>query len=175
LNRIILPGIVPVDGTPFVDRGAELRELERARTRGGLLVVYGRRRVGKTRLLRQWLQGRRGLYSQAIEAQRDQIEQTHHDWKPYLETDLTTKAWAELLEILRLQKGPWVACLDEFPYLTASDGSLPRQLQKWLDHSLPPGCLLVLSGSRPASCTTASCIAARRCTVARGSCCTCSP
>ena len=41
---------------------------------GGLLVVFGRRRVGKTRLLRQWLQAHNGLYSQAIEAQRDVID-----------------------------------------------------------------------------------------------------
>ena len=39
----------------FVDRDAELRELDAAAKRGGLVVVFGRRRVGKTRLLRQWL------------------------------------------------------------------------------------------------------------------------
>ena len=38
-------------------------------------------------------------------------------------------------------------CLDEFPYLTAVDTSLPSQLQKWLDHSLPRGCLLIVAGS----------------------------
>ena len=37
--------------------------------------------------------------------------------------------------------------LDEFPYLTAVDASLPSQLQKWLDHSLPRGCLLIVAGS----------------------------
>jgi AAA+ ATPase superfamily predicted ATPase len=36
-----------------------------------LLVVYGRRRVGKTRLFRHWLAARDDLYGQAIEAQRD--------------------------------------------------------------------------------------------------------
>ena len=40
----------------FVNRDAELRELDAAAKRGGLLVVFGRRRVGKTRLLRHWLQ-----------------------------------------------------------------------------------------------------------------------
>jgi AAA+ ATPase superfamily predicted ATPase len=55
----------------FVNREPELRELEAATRKGGLLLVYGRRRIGKTRLLRHWLQTRDGLYSQAIEAQRD--------------------------------------------------------------------------------------------------------
>lgn len=132
----------------FVNRDLELRELDAAAKRGGLLVVFGRRRVGKTRLLRQWLQTRDGLYSQAIEAQRDlQIQQIFADLRPRLETQLVPKTWPELLEILALQKRRWVLCLDEFPYLTAVDASLPSRLQKWLDHSLPRGCLLIVAGS----------------------------
>ena len=132
----------------FVNREAELRELDAAAKHGGLLVVFGRRRVGKTRLLRQWLQTRDGLYSQAIEAQRDmQIQQVFADLRPQLETQLVPKTWPELLEILALQKRRWVLCLDEFPYLTAVDASLPSRLQKWLDHALPPGCLLIVAGS----------------------------
>ncbi|MGH9845514.1 MAG: ATP-binding protein [Blastocatellia bacterium] len=132
----------------FVNREAELRELDAAAQRGGLLVIYGRRRVGKTRLLRRWLDARDGLYSQAIEAQRDlQIQQVYADLRPRLETQITPKTWPELLEILALQKRRWVLCLDEFPYLTAVDATLPSQLQKWVDHSLPDGCLLILAGS----------------------------
>ena len=132
----------------FVNRDVELRELDAAAKRGGLLVVFGRRRVGKTRLLRTWLQGRDGLYSQAIEAQRDlQIQQVFADLRPQLETELVPKTWPELLEILTLQKRRWVLCLDEFPYLTAVDASLPSRLQKWLDHALPGGCLLIVAGS----------------------------
>lgn len=132
----------------FVDREAELLDLDKAATRGGLLVVYGRRRVGKTRLLRHWLDKRDGLYSQAIEAQRDQqIQQVFQDLHPKLETQLVPKTWSELLEILALQKRSWVLCLDEFPYLTTVDKSLPSLLQKWLDHSIPQGCLVILAGS----------------------------
>lgn len=132
----------------FVNRDAELRELDAAAKRGGLLVVFGRRRVGKTRLLRQWLQAHDGLYSQAIEAQRDlQIQQVFADLRPQLETQLVPRTWPELLEVLALQERRWVLCLDEFPYLTAVDASLPSQLQKWLDHSLPRGCLLIVAGS----------------------------
>lgn len=132
----------------FVNREAELRELDAAERRGGLLVLYGRRRVGKTRLLRHWLEKRDGLYSQAIEAGVDmQIQQVFADLRPKLETQIAPKTWPELLEILALQKRRWVFCIDEFPYLTAVDPSLPSQLQRWLDHSLPDGCLLILAGS----------------------------
>lgn len=132
----------------FVNREAELRELDAAARRGGLLVVYGRRRVGKTRLLRHWLEARKGLYSQAIEAQPDlQIQQVFGDLRPRLDTKIAPKTWPELLEILALQKRRWVLCLDEFPYLTAAEPTLPSQLQKWVDHSLPDGCLVILAGS----------------------------
>jgi predicted AAA+ superfamily ATPase len=133
---------------PFVNREREFKDLDTAERRGGLLVVYGRRRVGKTRLLRQWLESRSGLYSQAIEAHRDQqVEQVFLDLQPCLETQLTPKSWPELFEILALQRERWVLCLDEFPYLTAVDRSLPSQLQKWVDHGMPDGCLLILAGS----------------------------
>ena len=56
----------------FVNRTAELKELDALARAGGLLVVFGRRRVGKTRLLTHWLEGRHGLYSQAIEAAKEQ-------------------------------------------------------------------------------------------------------
>ena len=55
----------------FTNRTAELKELESAATLGGLLVVFGRRRVGKTRLLAHWLKPRHGLYSQAIEGAKE--------------------------------------------------------------------------------------------------------
>ena len=64
----------------FVNREAELLELDKAATRGGLVVVYGRRRVGKTRLLRRWLYRRENLYSQAIEAQRDHAASVFEDF-----------------------------------------------------------------------------------------------
>lgn len=76
----------------FVNRETELLELDRAASRGGLLVVFGRRRVGKTRLLRHWLQNRESFYSQAIEAQRNlQIQQVFQDLRPQLETQLVPK------------------------------------------------------------------------------------
>jgi AAA+ ATPase superfamily predicted ATPase len=146
---IIKPGIkLRFMTLEFVDRDAELRLLDAAAKRGGLLAVYGRRRVGKTRLLERWIRSRGDLYSQAIEAPRGiQIEQVFLDLRPQLETQILPKTWPELLEILSLQKRRWVCCFDEFPYLVAADASLPSQLQKWLDHSMPAGCLLILSGS----------------------------
>lgn len=135
----------------FVNRVREIAELDAAARKGGLLVVFGRRRVGKSRLLRHWLQSHRGMYSQAVEGPVDmQLQQLMADIKPQLGSQIVPKSWPEFLEVLAMQKKPWVLCLDELPYLTAVDASLPSQLQKWLDHSIPRGCLLILAGSSTA-------------------------
>ena len=130
------------------NRAAELKELRAAANAGGLLVVFGQRRVGKTRLLAHWLEPRHGLYSQAIEgAKETQLEQVFRDLQDWLTPAIVPKSWAELFELLTLQKQPWILCLDEFPYLVASDPSLPSVLQRWLDHNKPKRFLLILSGS----------------------------
>ena len=47
---------------PFVDRETELATLERAwqSGRAELVVLYGRRRIGKTALLREFMKGKPG-------------------------------------------------------------------------------------------------------------------
>jgi AAA+ ATPase superfamily predicted ATPase len=49
----------------FLDRVEELARLEALirRRGGGLAVIYGRRRLGKTRLLTEWTRKHNGLYS----------------------------------------------------------------------------------------------------------------
>ena len=109
----------PVHHSPvkleFVNRDAELAELDAAARRGGLLVVFGRRRVGKTRLLRRWMDEHGGMFSQALEGPVElQVGQIFADIRAQLETRLEPRGWQDLLEILGLQKKPWVLCLDEF-------------------------------------------------------------
>ena len=72
------------------------------------------------------------------------------DSGPVLCTTLEPRTWPAILELLSLQKKPWTLCVDELPYLTATAPSLPSQLQRWLDHSIPKGCLLILAGSSTA-------------------------
>ena len=132
----------------FTNRVEELKELAAAAKVGGLLVVFGRRRVGKTRLLTHWLKPQNGLYSQAIEAAPGiQIEQVMRDLGASLKTNIAPKNWSEFLELLGLEKGRRIVCLDEFPYLVASDPSLPSVIQRWLDHQRPKQFTMVLSGS----------------------------
>ena len=132
----------------FTNRVQELEELDASARVGGLVVLFGRRRVGKTRLLTHWLEKRSGFYSQAIEAAVPmQIEQTVRDIGSALPQGIQPKTWMEFFELLRYGPAGTVLCLDEFPYLVASDPSLPSVVQRWLDHHRPEGFTLVLSGS----------------------------
>lgn len=148
LTRIILVTQNVFVSLTFVNRSAELRTLDACARPGGLLVVYGRRRLGKTRLLTHWLKTRHGLYSQAIEGSPElQLEQVFRDLASGLTTNLVPKSWEELFEILNLQRRPLTVCLDEFPYLVSTDASVPSRFQKWCDHGFKAGFLLILAGS----------------------------
>ena len=132
----------------FTNRTRELEALNDSSQAGGLVVLFGRRRVGKTRLLTHWLEKRGGFYSQAIEAAVPiQIEQTVRDIGSALPQGIQPKTWIEFFELLRYGPSGTVLCLDEFPYLVASDASLPSVVQRWLDHYRPEKFTLVLSGS----------------------------
>ncbi len=132
----------------FVNRTRELAELDAHAREGGLLVVFGRRRVGKTRLLTHWLRRRAGLYSQAIEAAvPQQLQQVLEDVGHGFSTPVTPRSFGELLALLDVERGDFVLCLDELPYLVASDPTLPSVLQRWLDHRKKKRSSLILSGS----------------------------
>jgi AAA+ ATPase superfamily predicted ATPase len=137
-----------MDKGSFIDRKAELAELEALARRDGLVVIHGRRRVGKTRLLTEWLGRHGGLYSQAIEGSPTlQLGQLYLDLKENLKVQIEPRGWWDLLTLLDQQKGRLILCLDEFPYLVASDPTLPSLLQKWLDHRKKRDVFLLLSGS----------------------------
>ena len=132
----------------FVDRHEELRRLDQAVLQGrpGLVVVWGRRRVGKSRLLAEWIGRTGGLYWVADESAA--VIQ-----RGYLAAELETilpgfasvdyPDWATLLERLSRDaaavrwRGPLV--LDEFPYLAAQTPELPSVLQKWIDREKRQG------------------------------------
>jgi len=138
--------------TPFIDRRVELAVLEREwRSRGTrLVIVYGRRRTGKTRLLREWCRGRRCVYFLAAEVSYQQLS----TWfsQAVGEQLAVYVPPTDLLEaITRLAKTSTTrtaVILDEFQYIVEADKSTPSRLQKLLDEELRETSLvLVLSGS----------------------------
>lgn len=141
----------------FVNRKEEMKRLDRVTVRGdaALVVVWGRRRLGKSRLLTEWCGKHGGTYWVADESAAA-IQ------RRYLAAELETAFsgfsavdypdWSALLDRLSHEarqsgwRGPLV--LDEFPYLIPDCPELPSILQKWVDREKREGGIaLVLSGS----------------------------
>lgn len=142
----------------FVGRAQEISRLraEFSANRASLLVVYGRRRVGKSALLKEAAKDRPHVIYQAtrltaamnLEALKGEIARA-------LGGDDILNGLSDWLGIMaylarRAEAAPGlVVVLDEFPYLVEADRSLPSVLQKFWDSGTPStGRLnLVLCGS----------------------------
>jgi uncharacterized protein len=127
----------------FLDRQAELDRLDQILSgdEGKLAVLYGRRRVGKTRLLLEWTARHGGLYTvadqSAPEVQRRYLASALAAVLPGF-ADVEYPDWTSLLARLAREavasrwRGPLV--LDELPYLAASAPELASVLQRFVDH-----------------------------------------
>jgi len=123
--------------------------------RGGFAVLYGRRRLGKSRLLLEWVRKRDGLYSVADqsspEVQRRYFADLVAQRLPGF-ADVEYPDWRTLLTRLANDariagwRGPII--FDEFPYLAAAAPELPSVLQRWVDvDAKEAGLCVALAGS----------------------------
>lgn len=140
----------------FLDRRHERDRLDALLARApGLGVVYGRRRIGKTRLLVEWCHARDGTYAVADRSapplQRRYLAQALSARFPGL-ADPVWPDWGSLLAAIARAarsaswRGPLV--LDELPYLVESSPEIASVLQRWIDHDAREARLVVvLAGS----------------------------
>ncbi|MEM2902728.1 MAG: ATP-binding protein [Candidatus Bathyarchaeia archaeon] len=135
----------------FINRREELRALNELFTKGraAIVLIYGRRRVGKTRLIQEFMKDKGGLYfyvpnaeEKAILAEFSRTVESEFfdgfrfaDFNSYMEY-LSKKCEAD-----------GVVAVDEFQRLTNVSGAI-SMLQKYWDEKLSKTkCLLILSGS----------------------------
>jgi uncharacterized protein len=138
---------------PFLDRGEETQRLTRLveSREGALGVLYGRRRCGKSRLLREILPPERSIYyvgderEGALQRVSLAAEMARllpgFDWVSYPDWDsLFSRFWNEA------EPGTALV-LDELPALVAAARELPSVLQKHVDRYPERGLHLLLAGS----------------------------
>jgi uncharacterized protein len=147
----------------FTGRTFELSYLDRqyAEPLGTLCVVYGRRRVGKTRLITHWLADRKtpGFYWLATDSAAGALLHSlsralydHIHGRLPAHRGFTYYDWDELFrEMARLVANSGqkhVVILDEFTYAIDAYPDLPFKLQAAWDHHLKDKpIMLILSGS----------------------------
>ena len=141
----------------FVNRETELEFLETkyAQNASGLIVIYGKRRVGKTELIKKFLQNKNGIY---ILCTKDSIEENIKESNKKF-SELTGKKYflkleaTSFLDIFKylaeeISDTKSVIIIDEFPYLIELDAGVVSVFQKiWDEVLLNTRTILVLCGS----------------------------
>jgi AAA+ ATPase superfamily predicted ATPase len=140
----------------FIDRERELDLLRDHLTRpgAGLFVLYGRRRVGKTELLRRAIEGldaaayHVATRSTIVEELARLSRELARAWRmPLLEVQPLGSLDA-LISLLEGVEGPATLVIDEFPYMVETNPGLPGLIQAAWDRTLSHGRLkLVFCGS----------------------------
>lgn len=149
----------------FVGRESQLRDLNKIldRVRGGegtkpgkALLMRGRRRVGKSRLVEEFIDRAGVPYVYFAASTRSTAEELGLFVEEVAASDLpgrevfdgvSVKSWDAALRLLASAlplDGPSVVVFDEMPYLTASDPAFEGTLQKVFDRDLSRRQVLVI-------------------------------
>ena len=140
----------------FIGRKNELSKLDEEYNRGSsFVVIYGRRRVGKTTLIKEFLKGKTAFYFLATEELESQsmkrltgvVARTTQN--AFLQKAAFTD-WLDLFQVIADYKPELkkVLVIDEFPYLVKTNSAFPSVLQNAWDEILKDSnVMLILSGS----------------------------
>lgn len=127
----------------FIGREKELKFFEDryAEKKGQLIVLYGRRRVGKTETLREFCKGKPHVFFSCTQT-TDRVQLSKFS-KQLLREDIPAKKYISEFEdwekafraILDLPYGPEkkMIVIDEFPYMCKGNKSIPSILQNLWD------------------------------------------
>ena len=141
----------------FVDREQEMATLQSEYDRDGsaLVVLYGRRRVGKTTLISEFIKNKKALFFLASEESESQNRMAFQEKAAdFLNSDLLknveVKSWDVLFRAImdtHFDSKP-VIVLDEFQYLGKSNPAFPSVFQRiWEEILKDRQVMVILCGS----------------------------
>ena len=140
----------------FIGRQRELESLEREYQKdSSFVVIYGRRRVGKTTLIKEFIKSKLAFYFLATEEVESQsIKRLSGVVSRVTRNPLLQRAafsdWLDLFHIIAefRPEEKKVLIIDEFPYLVKSNPAFPSILQNAWDEVLKDSnVMLILCGS----------------------------
>ena len=141
----------------FINRTEELNVLDTRfkSLKPEFIMIWGRRRVGKTELITQFIKGKPAVYFLAEQKKyHDNLKEMKALMADHLNDEefkmLNIENWAQLFKAFlpRIKKRT-IIILDEFPYLVEKDSAIPSEFQKiWDLHlSKSENIMLILIGS----------------------------
>ena len=136
----------------FIGRELELTTLENEYNRKeGFVVIYGRRRVGKTTLIKNFLKGKTAFYYLATEEIESQcIKRFANVVSRTTNNPTIAKAnftdWLDLFKIVAdyKSKDKKILVIDEFPYLVKTNEAFPSIFQNAWDEILKDSNVMVI-------------------------------
>ena len=140
----------------FLGREKEILDLEKEYARdGGFVVIYGRRRIGKTTLIKQFIKSKTAFYFLATkEVESQSMKRLAGVIARTTGNSVMQKAafsdWLDLFQAVADYKPneKKVLVIDEFPYLVKVNDSFPSILQNAWDEILnDSNVMLILCGS----------------------------
>lgn len=140
----------------FLGRNAELHSLEKEYSReSSFVVVYGRRRVGKTTLIKQFIKNKQALYFLASEeSDRQNLNKfteklAEFSSQPFL-TDTRFDRWLSAFKAFAAYKPDEkkILVIDEFQYLVNANQAYPSIFQEaWDEVMKDSNVMVILCGS----------------------------
>lgn len=141
----------------FIDREQEMETLAEEYNREGssLVIMYGRRRVGKTTLISEFIKGKNALFflaSQESEAQNRNLfkEKAAEFINSDLLRNATVSDWDTIFKAIieTKHKAKPIIVIDEFQYIGKSNRAFPSIMQRIWDGLLKDkSVMLILCGS----------------------------
>lgn len=125
----------------FIGRERELATLNKLykSNKFEFTVIYGRRRVGKTALINQFIEGKNAIYFMGVESNAKQnlenFSKSIIEYNTGIETETSFLSFQAALEyVFKLsEKERLVLAIDEYPYVARSSKSLASTLQLLID------------------------------------------
>lgn len=125
------------------------------------MVLYGRRRVGKSELIKYFIKNKKAVYLLATqEVEKELVESFSAEIANYFkDTTLKASPFSQFRQVMEYFKEKnivnLVLVIDEFPYLVDANKSVPSILQKYWDaHLKSKGLHIILCGSSIGSMET---------------------
>lgn len=139
----------------FIDRDKELLFLEEKWNdpKAQLIVLWGKRRVGKTELVKHFIKDKPSVYflsestNEPDQLKRFSLSIGRFFKEPLLETR-GFAGWEEIFQYIKEKGQRFVLVIDEFPYLIQSNPAIPSLFQKaWDEYWSKNNIYLILLGS----------------------------
>lgn len=140
----------------FIGRERELKALNNLyqSDKFEFVVLYGRRRVGKTALINAFIDNKKNIYFMGVESNAKQnlenFSNSIFEYQTGIQTDTSFSSFQAALEfVFRLaEKERIILALDEYPYVARASKSLASTLQMLIDkYKDTSKLMLILCGS----------------------------